>query len=154
MLIVITALTDTSGDDESDTATGDEPAAAEDEPDESGETSTTSSTSPSSSTTTTPLLDEPVATDEVVCVRTGGTNVGCYRLEGPGTYDLLPDDQIDGEWPNPADVIGAPLVDVTFDFVATPAGDLPRVVFWNLDGSADMARQMIDNLELAGYIPN
>ena len=136
-----------------------ESAAAEDEPDESGETSTTSSTSPSSSTTTTtttttPLLDEPVATDEVVCVRVGGTNVGCYRLEGPGTYDLLPDDQIDGEWPNPADVIGVPLVDVTFDYVATPPGDLPRVVFWNLDGSADMARQMIDNLELAGYIPN
>ena len=99
-------------------------------------------------------LNEPVATDEVVCVRVGGTNVGCYRLEGPGTYDLLPDDQIDGEWPNPADVIGVPLVDVTFDYVATPPGDLPRVVFWNLDGSADMARQMFDNLELAGYIPN
>ena len=94
------------------------------------------------------------ATDEVVCVRVGGTNVGCYRLEGPGTYDLLPDDQIDGEWPNPADVIGVPLVDVTFDYVATSAGDLPRVVFWNLDSSADMARQMIDNLKLAGYIPN
>ena len=75
------------------------------------------------------------------------------RLEGPGTYDLLPDDQIDGEWPNPADVIGVPLVDVTFDYVATSAGDLPRVVFWKLDSSADMARQMIDNLKLAGYIP-
>ena len=50
--------------------------------------------------------------------------------------------------------VGVPLVDVTFDYVATSAGDLPRVVFWNLDSSADMARQMIDNLKLAGYIPN
>ena len=74
MLIVITALTDTSGDDESDTV----------------------------------LELAAVATDEVVCVRVGGTNVGCYRLEGPGTYDLLPDDlrlRLDGRGLHTANTI-------------------------------------------------
>ena len=100
VLIVIGALTDTSGDDESDTATGDELAAAEDEPDESPatptETTATTSESRAATTTEAPLvgessLDSPIQLGAVV--QAGSWRLRVSAITPDGTDEVMEENE-------------------------------------------------------------
>ena len=98
MLIVITALTDTSGDDESDTVL--ELAAAEDEPDESPatptETTATTSESRAATTTEAPLvgessLDSPIQLGAVV--QAGSWRLRVSAITPDGTDEVMEENE-------------------------------------------------------------